>query len=37
MKAIKLLHGTTESDKETVAVAWLDVGLESINESSQWL
>ena len=37
MKAIKLLHGTTKCDKETVMVAWIDVGPESIDESLQWL
>ena len=27
MKAIKLLRSTTKHDEETVAVAWLDMGL----------
>ena len=35
MKAIKLLHSTTTRDEETVAVAWPDVGLKSIDESLQ--
>ena len=37
MKAIKLLLGTTTRDEEMVVVAWLDVGLRSVGESSQWL
>ena len=37
MKAIKSLRVTTWRDEETVAVAWLDVGLKSVDESLQWL
>ena len=37
MKAIKSLHVTTKCDDETVVVAWLDMGFESFNESTQYL
>ena len=36
-ESYKVVTCTTTRDEETVAVAWLDVGLWSVDESSLWL